>query len=73
MTLQAAVELDLFSIAANIWTDFVFTAAAPVKVWLPYASTTPRSLSWFCFPGMVCLVDHERIPNDVYWHGKGSD
>lgn len=34
MNLQGAVELELFSIPANISTGFVFTAAAAVKFWL---------------------------------------
>lgn len=73
MILQAAAKLPLLSVLANIWTGFAFTAAAAVKVLLQiyFDYYTVIVMVLFSSDGL-CLVDHERIPNDVYWHGKGK-
>lgn len=59
-------ELALFTLLANIQTGFVFTAVS-----LYADSYTFDVMVLFSSDGL-CLDNHERTPNDVYWHGKGK-
>lgn len=73
MNLQAGAELALLSVLAHSWTGFVCTAAAAVEVLLPiyFDDYTFVVMILFSSDGL-CVVDHERKPNDVYWPGKGK-
>lgn len=73
MNLQAAAELAFFSVLANVWTGFAFNAAAAVKALLQiYFDYHPFVVMVLFSTDGLCRVDHERIPNDVYWHRKGK-
>lgn len=62
------------------WRSLASLLTSELGLLLPQQKTLAQIyFDYYTFVVMVlfssdglCRVDHERIPNDVYWHGKGK-